>query len=227
MINNSKVYDLVNNQFRNPFHFCVPSELKKLPLILLGEEDETEGRSNLMYDLSLFKLKIQFTPNAIFKQEGNYIDLVLQATPSELQIIRSESQKKKYIVNYTPALVYRFKIFRRSHLKTVPKAIPSIKSLDHHKLVDLGNLEIIDIYDKVNFKDFSKIELDEFRKMLRKHEQQFKHLFINKDLYPVYNINKESGEVEIVFPDKSKFSWVIHNEGEEKDGKVHIKPQFV
>lgn len=203
MIESKKIYELVNNHFQNPFQEFEPKI--KPPFILLEEGEELEKEhSNLMINFHLFILKLKFTPNTIYRKGVIHVDVVMQSDYSEIQIVTDETAVKKFIINYIPAVVFRFHCFKRSDIKSETSPEFLIKDPATNYLVDLANFEVIDIYDKVSFKTFSNKEMTNFKNMLKKHEEQFKHLFFDPSHYPRYD--KEKG---IIFPSKEVFNWEI------------------
>ena len=227
MIESKKIHELVNSQFQNPFHHSSPTI--NPPFILLDEYTGTIGdvvHSNLMVNFLLFSIKLNFTPNVIWRDKGTFIEVVMQSDLPEVQMVVSEAEKKKFIINYIPAVVIKFNTFHINSFIPPPPTITLIKDSAKNRLVDLANFEIIDIYDKVDFKTFSVEEMDAFRVMLRKHELQFKHLFFDPASYPKY-IEKE-GKGDIEFPKKEVFNWnIIKEEKEKKDGTIPNRPSIV
>ena len=226
MIQNKKAFELINNQFQNPFTYLQPKI--EDPFILIRKEDDKStdsAHSNLMMDFSLFLLKLKFTGNIIYRIEKTYIDVVLQNEPSNVEIIVSELEKKKFLVNYVPAIVLRFNLFKRKLFKTAPPKPTNLTDPNANLLVDLAGFLIINVYDKVTLKTFSNKEVIELDKVLKKLAAQFKHVFFEPQSYPKYV--KTDDKWSLVFPEKKTFSWKIFKEEEknEKEGTYQIPDQ--
>jgi hypothetical protein len=200
-----RVYNLVNDYFRNPF---INSKIAYPFETLNDEEDLKKTKSNIMIDFLLFKLKVVYTANTIMELEGDSIKVLLQIKPSIEQLIIDFKQKRKCIRNINPTFVYKFKIFNRKDFNTSSiQPNPLIKEKDHDFVVDLAGFEVSEIYDLFRFENFNEEELERFRELVSKHAEGFNLVFGDYSTYPKYNFSKDEKEVSLVFPEKEVFSW--------------------